>query len=397
MKLTILMPCLNEAETIDACVHVARDWIDRTGTDAEVLIADNGSTDGSQALARAAGARVVDVPEKGYGSALFAGTLAAKGEYLVMGDADCSYDFGHLEPFLRKLDEGCDLVMGNRFQGGIDRGAMPLKSRYFGNPFLSLMARLLFGSPVGDIQCGLRAYTKDAFLRMDLRSTGMEYASEMVIKSTIKGMKIGETPTTLVKDRRGRPPHLRPFRDGWRNLRFMLLFSPKWLFTIPSAALALASLAIYLRLLMGPWQVGGVTFDYHTMLFAETGLLLGFLGLVFGVIIRLIGIREGLLAEHRILEWLNSSYTAEIGAVTGSLCVLAGAVHGLTLVQQWGQQSFGPLAPEALLRQVSFSSLLMIGGGMVVFSSLLIGFIGIPTREARMGAGSAPGQEGSES
>jgi glycosyltransferase involved in cell wall biosynthesis len=387
MKLTILMPCLDEAETIEACVKAAKAWIDRSGISAEVLVADNGSTDGSQALARAAGARVVEVPDKGYGSALFAGTLAAQGGYLVMGDADGSYDFGHLEPFIQKLDEGCDLVMGNRFQGGIDPGAMPLKSRYFGNPFLSLVARLLFKTPVGDIQCGLRAYTKAAFFRMDLRSMGMEYASEMVIKAATKGLRIGETPTTLVKDGRSRPPHLRPFRDGWRNLRFMLLFSPRWLFTVPSALVALGSLAAYLRLLAGPLTVGAVTFDYHTMLFAQAGILLGFLGLVFGVLLRLIGIREGLLGANPALERLNRSYMLEAGALLGGLAILGGALSGLALLGRWGQRGFGPLGPEEMLRQVSFASLLVVGGGVVLCASLLIGFIGIPTREARLRQG----------
>lgn len=252
MKLTILMPCLNEAETLETCIQKAHNWLSRTGTDGEVLIADNGSTDGSQAIARKNGARVVDVPIRGYGSALYYGCLDARGKYIIMGDSDDSYDFNHLDVFIQKLDAGFDLVMGNRFLGGIAPGAMPWKNRYIGNPVLSFIGRALFQCPAKDFHCGLRGVRKDAFLRMDLRTTGMEFASEMVIKANLFGMKIAEVPTTLSKDGRTRPPHLRPWRDGWRHLRFMMLFSPRWLFLIPGLILFLIGVIAYFLILNCP-------------------------------------------------------------------------------------------------------------------------------------------------
>jgi glycosyltransferase involved in cell wall biosynthesis len=275
MQLTILMPCLNEAETLSACIHKANEWIARTDIDAEVLIADNGSTDGSRGIARSLGARVVDVHERGYGAALYCGSQAARGEWIVMGDSDDSYDFSDLDHFVAKLREGCDLVMGNRFSGGIAPGAMPWKNRYIGNPVLSWVGRALYNCPVNDFHCGLRGYTKAAFQRMDLRSSGMEFASEMVIKATMIGMRVCEVPTTLSKDGRFGPPHLRPWRDGWAHLRFMLLLNPRWLFIIPGALLALVSMTVWLMLLPGPVRVGGVVFDIHTLLFAEAGVVLG--------------------------------------------------------------------------------------------------------------------------
>ena len=230
MKLTILMPCLNEAETLALCINKANAWALHSGIQTEVLIADNSSTDGSQAIAESLGARVIPVKQRGYGSALFYGCMVARGEWIIMGDADDSYDFSNLDSFIQKLREGFDLVMGNRFLGGIAPGAMPWKNRYIGNPILTWVGRLLFKCPAKDFHCGLRGFRKDAFLRMDLRTTGMEFASEMVIKANLFGMRIVEVSTTLSKDGRSRPPHLRPWRDGWRHLRFMLLFSPLWLF-----------------------------------------------------------------------------------------------------------------------------------------------------------------------
>jgi glycosyltransferase involved in cell wall biosynthesis len=258
MKLTILMPCLNEAETLATCVEKALGWIATSGVEAEVLVADNGSTDGSQDIARSLGARVVDVPQRGYGSALYYGSKAARGRYIIMGDSDDSYDFSNLDAFVEKLDEGYHLVMGNRFLGGIEPGAMPWKNRYIGNPVLTWVGRVLFRCPAKDFHCGIRGYTREAFERMDLRTTGMEFASEMVIKATVLGLKITEVPTTLSKDGRSRPPHLRPWRDGWRHLRFMLLFSPRWLFLVPGSVLSLVSLVAYVALLIGTVRIGSV-------------------------------------------------------------------------------------------------------------------------------------------
>ena len=380
MQLTILMPCLNEIETLGTCIRKANDWIARSGLEAEVLIADNGSSDGSQALARSLGARVVPVSQRGYGSALYHGSLDAGGEWIIMGDSDDSYDFSRLDAFVAKLREGFDLVMGNRFLGGIAPSAMPWKNRYIGNPVLTWIGRLLFRCPARDFHCGLRGFRKDAFLRMDLRTTGMEYASEMVIKATLFGMRVCEVPTTLSPDGRSRPPHLRPWRDGWRHLRFMLLFSPRWLFLIPGAAVTAVSLAVYLALLRGPLAVGSVVLDIHTLLFAQAGVILGGLGLSTGIAVRLLGMREGLLKPHPLLDRVRHSPVLEIGGALGVLMLLTGLAMGMVAVSEWATAGFGKLAPAEALREVSLSTLLFILGGIVLMTSLLIGFLSLPMR-----------------
>jgi glycosyltransferase involved in cell wall biosynthesis len=380
MQLTILMPCLNEVETLGACIRKANDWIARSGLEAEVLIADNGSTDGSQDVARSLGAHVVTVNQRGYGAALYNGSVAARGEWIIMGDSDDSYDFGALDPFVEKLRDGYDLVMGNRFLGGVALGAMPWKNRYIGNPALSGIGRLLFHCPANDFHCGLRGFRKDAFLRMDLRTTGMEYASEMVIKAVLFGMRVCEVPTTLSKDGRSRPPHLRPWRDGWRHLRFMVLFSPRWLFVIPGALIALASLIVYLMLLSGPIKVGSVVFDIHTLLFAESGIVLGSLALSTGIAVRLFGMREGLLRKHPLLEWTNRSPILEIGGGLGLTMLLIGLVMGGAAISEWATTGFGKLIPGEAIRLVSVSTLLFTLGGIVLMTSLVIGFLSLPMR-----------------
>lgn len=380
MQLTILMPCLNEAETLGTCIRKANAWIARSGVEAEVLIADNGSTDGSQALAQSLGARVVAVSQRGYGSALYHGSLAAQGQWIIMADSDDSYDFSALDPFVAKLREGYDLVMGNRFLGGIAPGAMPWKNRYIGNPVLTWIGRLLFDCPAKDFHCGLRGFRKDAFLRMDLRTTGMEYASEMVIKATLFGMRICEVPTTLSPDGRSRPPHLRPWRDGWRHLRFMLLFSPRWLFAIPGTLVLLSSLVVYFALLFGPVTIRGVVFDIHTLLFAEAGVILGSLALSTGVAVRLFGMREGLLRRHRLLDWVRRSPILETGGGLGLMLLVTGLVMGWLAFSEWATSGFGRLIPGDVIRQVSFSTLLFIEGGIVLMTSLLIGFLSLPIR-----------------
>ncbi|MGD0278492.1 MAG: glycosyltransferase family 2 protein [Smithella sp.] len=383
MQLTILMPCLNEAETLALCINKANAWISHSRIQAEVLIADNGSTDGSQAIAESLGARVIQVSQRGYGSALFHGCMAAKGEWIIMGDSDDSYDFSNLDPFIEKLQEGFDLVMGNRFSGGIAPGAMPWKNRYIGNPILTWVGRLLFKCPAKDFHCGLRGFRKDAFLRMDLRTTGMEFASEMVIKANLFGMRIAEVPTTLSKDGRSRPPHLLPWRDGWRHLRFMLLFSPLWLFFIPGAALFLVSMVGYAALLYGPLKIGSVVFDVHTLFFAEAGLVLGFLAATLGVIIRMFGIRERLLQEHSLFEKLRTSPTLEIGGGVGILMMLGGLYFGFDALMTWNAANFGPLSPGELLRTICFSTTLIMLGGITLMTSLIMGFLALPSREQR--------------
>jgi glycosyltransferase involved in cell wall biosynthesis len=383
MKLTILMPCLDEAETLALCINKANAWASKSGIATEVLIADNGSTDGSQAIAESLGARVISVKQRGYGSALFHGSMAANGEWIIMGDSDNSYDFSMLDPFIQKLQEGFDLVMGNRFLGGIAQGAMPWKNRYIGNPILTWVGRLLFKCPAKDFHCGLRGFSKDAFLRMDLRTTGMEFASEMVIKANLFGMRIAEVPTILSKDGRLRLPHLRPWQDGWRHLRFMLLFSPRWLFLIPGTALFLVSVVCYVALLTGPVKLGILTFDLHTLFFAEAGLVLGFLAATLGVVIRMFGIREGLLQEHSLLKKLRVSPILEVGGLVGISMIFVGLLLGFDALIDWSAVNFGSLAPGALLRTISISTLLIMLGGVTLMTSLIMGFLALPTREQR--------------
>ena len=383
MQLTILMPCLNEAETLATCIEKAQQWIARCSISAEVVIADNGSTDGSQAIAESLGARVVPVAARGYGAALYSGAHAAAGQWIIMGDSDDSYDFSNLDPFVDKLREGFDLVMGNRFAGGIADGAMPWKSRYIGNPALTKVGRILFSSHIGDFHCGLRGFTKRAFLNMDLRTSGMEFASEMVIKATLQKMRIAEVPTTLSPDGRSRAPHLRPWRDGWRHLRFMLLFCPRWLFIIPGAGLSVLSLIAYGLLLRGPVTLGGVEFDIHTLFFVQAALSLGYLSLVLGLAIKLFGIREGLLPGQDLLGRLRASPALEAGSVAGLALIAAGLWWGWSAVLTWNEAGFGSLAAGELLRTISLSTTSILIGGITLLASLITGFVSLPTRAER--------------
>ncbi|MBH9553176.1 glycosyltransferase family 2 protein [Inhella gelatinilytica] len=383
-RLTILMPCLNEAETLGACIQKAQRWIAHRGIEAEVLVADNGSTDGSQAIAESLGARVLPVPRRGYGAALNAGAMGARGEFIIMGDSDDSYDFSQLDAFVDRLEAGDDLVMGNRFKGGIAPGAMPWKNRYIGNPVLSWIGRLLFKCPVRDFHCGLRGFRRDAFLRMGLRTTGMEFASEMVIKATLLKMRISEVPTTLSPDGRSRPPHLRPWRDGWRHLRFMLLFSPRWLFWLPGLALLVGSSALYVPLLMGPLQLGHVALDVHTLMYAQAGLLLGTSAMSFGLLVRMVGAREGLLEDRQLLRWLRESPALEVGGLLGLGLIGAGLYWGLSSVWAWGSSGYGQLPPASLMREVSAAVTLGSLGGLGLLTSLVVGFLSLPTAESSL-------------
>src|SRR5712692_4478660 len=293
VEVSIVMPCLNEVETLAACIAEAREAISKGGYTAEIIVADNGSTDGSQLVARELGAKVVDVQRKGYGSALIGGIDAAQGRFVVMGDADASYDFAAIAPLIAKLRDGYDLVVGNRFLGGIEPGAMPWSHRWLGNPVLSSINKMFFHAPVGDTHCGLRAFTKGAYEKMRLRATGMELASEMVIKASMKGMRISEVPVVLHPDGRSRPPHLRTWRDGWRHLRFMLLFSPRWLFLYPGLALLGVGLVVGALLETGPKKIGPFGFDIHTLLLAGFCCLMGYQLVVFAVFTKVFAMREG--------------------------------------------------------------------------------------------------------
>ena len=297
LQLSVVMPCLNESLTLGTCVKKALSTMEKLGIHGEVIIADNGSTDGSQEIAAKLGARVISISTRGYGSALRGGIAAANGKYVIMGDADDSYDFTQLADFVNKLDEGYDLVMGNRFKGGIQPGAMPVLHRFLGNPGLSWLGRLFFKCPVGDFQCGLRGFRKDAIDKLNLRTLGMEFSTEMVVKATLFRLRIAEIPTVLSPDGRDRPPHLRTWRDGWRYLRFLLLYSPRWLFLYPGMILFLAGLLISAWLLPGPQTIGRVTFDYHTLLFAAMAMLVGFQSINFAAFSKIFATTEGLLPE----------------------------------------------------------------------------------------------------
>lgn len=380
-ELTVVIPCLNEARTITGCVREAMDALAASSIAGEVVVADNGSTDGSQDLATKAGARVVPIAVKGYGNALRGGIAAARGRFILMGDADGSYNFGHLPRFVERLRAGADLVMGNRFLGGIEPGAMPWKNRHIGNPVLSFIGRLFFRTGIGDFHCGLRAFTADAYRRMDLRTTGMELASEIVIKSVLFGLRVEEVPTVLRKDGRDRPPHLRPWRDGWRHLRFMLLFSPRWLFWYPGILLMAAGLLLGCALVQGPFPLGRVTLDVHTLLFAAVAVLIGFQAASFAVLSKFFAIRAGLSrAEAGFDEWFRH-VTLEAGLVSGTVLVVLGLILSVGAVLIWGGQGFGPLHnPTTTLRWVIPGALCLVLGCQMILTSFFLGVLRLDTR-----------------
>lgn len=382
VELSIVMPCLNEAETITVCVRKALEFLARRRVAGEVIVADNGSTDGSPELAHSAGARVVRVTARGYGSALNAGISAATGCFVVMGDADDSYDFSRLEPFLDALRSGADLVMGNRFQGGIQTGAMPLLHRFLGNPVLSGLGRLFFHSAIGDFHCGLRGFTRAAFDRMDLQTTGMEFASEMVLKAALMKMRVVEVPTTLSVAGRTRPPHLRTWRDGWRHLRFMLLYSPRWLFLYPGLALVVVGCAVGGWLVPGPRRVGTVTLDVHTLLYAALAVLIGAQAVWFAVLARVYAGTAGLLPPELLLERAFRWVTLEGGLVVGAVLVVAGLAGSVSAVWQWSEAAFGPLQPTRVLRTIIPSILGLTLGAQIILGSFFLSLLGLRRRGA---------------
>ena len=374
------MPCLNEAETLAECVRKASAFLDETGIVGEIIVGDNGSTDGSQELAESLGARVVTVPLRGYGAAIYHASLAAQGRYAIVGDSDNSYDFANLMPFVDKLRAGYDLVMGNRFRGGIKPGAMPWKNRYLGNPLLTSIGRLFFRSPASDFHCGLRGYRLDAFRELDLRMTGMEFASEMVIKATLKGKRIVEVPTTLSPDGRSRGPHLRPWRDGWRHLRFMLLFSPDWLFFYPGIALMLLGAVMGGRLLAGPLTIGHVELDVHTLLYCAMLLWMGFQAVLFSIFTKVFAIGEGLLPGDPLLAKLSRFFTLERGLAIGCVLLVLGFALSLRAVAHWESMHFGNLYPPQVLRQVIPAIVSVTLGLQVVLSSFFLSVLSLKFR-----------------
>ena len=381
-ELTILMPCLNEAETIVQCVTKAMGYLARSGVKGEVVIADNGSTDGSQALAEGLGARVVAIPERGYGAALLGGIRAARGTYVIMADSDDSYDFSALDPFVAKLREGYELVMGNRFLGGIERGAMPPLHRYLGNPVLTTIGRIFFRSPCGDFHCGLRGFNRDAILRLDLQASGMEFASEMVVKATINKLRVTEVPTTLSPDGRSRPPHLRSWRDGWRHLRFLLLFSPRWLFLYPGFTLFVLGAAAMLWLLPAPRQVGGVTYDIHTLLYAALAVVIGFQSMLFWVFAKIYGMREGIVPWDPWFHAMLRVARLENGLIVGGILLVLGLALALFALGSWDVAGFGALRPSDTMRLVIPSCTLILLAMHIAYGAFFISVLEIKASKA---------------
>ena len=382
IELTILMPCLNEAETVAVCVRKAQEFVQRAGVSGEVLVADNGSSDGSAELAERAGARVVRVAQKGYGSALIAGIAAAQGRFVIMADADDSYDFSRIDGFLTSLRAGHELVIGHRFRGGIQPGAMPWLHRYLGNPVLSFIGRLFFSCRIGDFHCGLRGIDRAAALRLGLRAPGMEFASEMIVKAVLAGWKIDEVPTVLSPDGRTRPPHLRSWRDGWRHLRFLLMMSPRWLLFYPGMFLIAAGVAVELLLLRGPLAVHGVGFGVHTMLYAAGATILGLQLVLFSVIARTVGVLKHLLPMTPRLRAFLRLFTVERGVLLGVTLGLTGLGLAVYSLDTWFRARFGPLNPLTAMHAVITSVTLMLAGGEILFASFLLGLIDVRSDES---------------
>ncbi len=377
IEVSIVMPCLNEAESIRRCVEMAQEGLRGAGADGEIVIADNGSTDGSREIARGMGARVVDVAARGYGAALLGGFEAARGRYVIMGDADGSYDFAHIEAFVERLRAGDDLVMGNRFRGGIEEGAMPFLHRYLGNPVLSFIGRLLFPSAIGDFHCGLRGFRRDVLPTLDLQSPGMELASEMVVKATLNDLTISEVPTTLSPDLRSRPPHLRTWRDGWRHLRFLLLFSPRWLFLYPGLALMVLGLIAMIALLPGELRLFAVGFDVHTLVYASAMIVVGYQAILFAAFARIYAMATGFLPGRPWLEDLNDRLSLEAGALIGLGLIVAGLAMSVVALFVWGDTGFAELDYRDTLRLVIPAGTMLILGVQTVLASFFISILGI--------------------
>lgn len=369
MELTILMPCLNEAETLSVCIQKAAKFLEDNHIEGEILISDNGSTDGSQKIAESLNARVVTAKQRGYGSALIVGCKEARGRYVIMGDADDSYDFSNLMPFVEKLREGYDLVMGNRFAGGIEDGAMPWSHRYIGNPILSFIGRIFFHSKIKDFHCGLRGYNRESMLALNLQTSGMEYASEMVVKAELNGLKIAEVPTTLKKDGRSRPPHLRSFRDGWRHLKFLLMYSPNWLFLYPGLFLLALGVLGSLVLLGADLRLFQITFSINTLLYFMIFIILGFNIISIFLIVKLYAYNHAFL-PHRGVDW-NRALKEDLFIFGGAVFMLAGIVLSISAFTVWRGTGFGALIPERTMR-MTIPAAMMVAIGI---QSLLAGFV----------------------
>jgi hypothetical protein len=384
VELTIVLPCLNEAETIEQCVAVAVKCLRDNNINGEVVVGDNGSTDGSREMARRAGARVVDVPQRGYGAALMGAIEASRGRFIVMADADMSYDFAASVDFLRKLREGYDVVTGNRFKGGIMPGAMPFKNRWLGNPVLSGVGRIIYRAPVSDFHCGMRGFTRAAYDAMRLRTTGMEFASEMVVKATVMKMKMAEVPIVLHPDGRSRPPHLKPWSDGWRHLRFLLLLSPRWTLVYPGLILMVLGFAIGLPLTMGFLNLGAVTLGPHTLAAAGFMVMVGYTAVTVGLAARIYAMQEelGPPSSEMLNRWFHR-ITLERGLVAGALILLAGLVMVGWVIVRWWSLSFGPMPLEQTIRPLLVGGFLLAIGFQTILMSFFYSMLGLPVRNRR--------------
>lgn len=373
IELSIVMPCLNEAETLAICITKANNWLKNNDVKGEVVIGDNGSTDGSQKIATDLGARVINVPTKGYGSALMGAIEASYGKYVIMGDSDDSYDFSNLTLFVQELRNGYDLVMGNRFRGGVAKGAMPFLHRYLGNPVLSFIGRLFFGSKAKDFHCGLRGFRQDIVSVLNLRTTGMEFASEMVVKATIFNLKITEVPTTLSPDGRSRPPHLRTWRDGWRHLRFLLIYSPRWLFLIPGIFLMLFGFILSILIIQKPFNlIGNIQLDTNTLLYAGAFIIVGFQAFIFGIFTRAYAEQVGFLPQNdKLIRWLEI-ISLEKGLIIGLIIFFAGIFGTFYSLTLWNEVHFGQLDYPSILRIVIPSVVAIILGLQTILSSFFI-------------------------
>ncbi len=372
LELSILMPCLNEARTVGICVWKAFAWLQQHAINGEVIVADNGSTDGSQAIAARIGARVVSVASRGYGNALRAGIEAARGKFVIMGDSDDSYDFSALEGFVEKLRAGYDLVLGNRFQGGIAPGAMPALHKFFGNPLLTLIGRTLYGSPSRDFYCGLRGFRRDAVLSLSLDAAGMEFALEMIVKATIRHFRITEVPTRLSIDGRGRRSHLRSWRDGWRSLRFFLLLSPSGLFLYPGAAIFLLGVAGTAALFFGNITVGRLGLAEHTMVMTAAAINIGFEAMLFWVFAKVIAIQRGLLLQDALFQKWRRKVPLERGLALGAALFLLGLIAFGVALAEWSESGFGQLARENAIRFVIVSSTTLVLGAQSLYGSFFL-------------------------
>ena len=378
MELTILMPCLNEAQTLGICIEKARAFLEQNKIDGEILIADNGSTDGSQEIARKAGARVVNITDKGYGAALIGGCDAAYGRYVIMGDSDDSYDFLNLMPFVEKLRDGYDLVMGNRFRGGIEKGAMPPLHQYLGNPVLSGIGRILYRSNIRDFHCGLRGYNRESIKQLGLHTTGMEYASEMVVQATLHNLKITEVPTTLSKDGRDHPPHLRSWSDGWRHLTFLLMHSPRWLFMYPGAVMFVIGIILSSIITIHPVIIGEVRLSINTLLYSAVSAVMGFQLILYYVLTKKYSFITHFIPITKTDRWLIS-FTMNKGIFIGAVLFVLGFIGSVIALIIWASKGFGDLEPEKMMRLTIPMLIMFICGLQLMFSSFFLGILEIRT------------------